>query len=162
MKLEDRRQCTKCGLTYRVHLYNSLHGCPHCRNLEYRVVLKSANNEKKRIEELEEVLIKSLKMINHSLEMFYHLKKELQIENDMIKQQRDIAVEFIEKNTVNPYPDTVFLRTTKEQWDKANKMLQKELGFPIDRISAEYGRIFRDPVIKDAKQALKKIEELEK
>jgi len=40
----------------------------------------------------------------------------------------------------NPYPEELFLPLTKEEVEKANDILMRELGFGIDRIAGHIGR----------------------
>ncbi len=38
------------------------------------------------------------------------------------------------------YPEDIFPKITNNEWKKINKLLMKELGFPLDRVSANLNR----------------------
>jgi len=40
----------------------------------------------------------------------------------------------------NPYPEDIFPEITKEEWDKIDKLLLKEMGFSVDRVAGNVGR----------------------
>ena len=44
----------------------------------------------------------------------------------------------------NPYPQDIFIPLTNAQWRRLNKLIKKELGFPLDKLSGEIGRKLYD------------------
>ena len=40
----------------------------------------------------------------------------------------------------NPYPTDIFTEITDEEWKNINKILEKELGFPLDRVAGNINR----------------------
>ena len=55
-----------------------------------------------------------------------------------------------------PYPESVFPRLTEEDWDLL-KVWCESRGFPLDRLSAEYGRVFREGFASPVKIAQSKL-----
>lgn len=54
----------------------------------------------------------------------------------------------------DPYPTDIFPPITPDQWKAIHHMIEERFGFPIDRLSAEYGRRLRKPLIDEAKNCL--------
>ena len=48
----------------------------------------------------------------------------------------EIVEERLEKFIVDPYPESIFPKVSEDQIKKIHDFCQKELGFPIDRLSA--------------------------
>lgn len=57
----------------------------------------------------------------------------------------------------NAYPTDLFPPITTEQWKEIHQCIHNRLGIPIDRLSAEYGRLLRKPLIEEAEECLKRI-----
>jgi hypothetical protein len=57
------------------------------------------------------------------------------------------------------YPESVFTPITKQQLNQIHKYMQKEMGIPIDRLSAYYMRIAGDIVNNEFDSILSKYEE---
>ena len=51
---------------------------------------------------------------------------------------KEELIQFLEKE--NPYPENVFLPIRKEDFNKINDLLKKEMGYSIDRLSGNMGR----------------------
>jgi len=62
-------------------------------------------------------------------------------------------IQFLEKE--NPYPEGVFLPIKKEDFNKINNWLKKELGYPIDRLSGNLGRKIYKSFIEEIKEVIK-------
>jgi len=60
---------------------------------------------------------------------------------------------FLEKE--NPYPEDVFLPIPKEDFDKINDFLKKEMGYSIDRLSGNMGRKLYKSIIEILKEVIK-------
>jgi len=60
------------------------------------------------------------------------------------------VIEFLEKMKIsNPYPEDVFMPIPKEDFIKINDLLKKEMGYPIDRLSGNFGRKIYKGIIED-------------
>ena len=44
------------------------------------------------------------------------------------------------KDIQNPYPEYLFTQMTDKEWLKINKLLKKEMGFPLDKVSGNLMR----------------------
>jgi hypothetical protein len=73
----------------------------------------------------------------------------------LLSLQKQEIVEKIEKMK-NPYPSEIFTPISKSDLLKINKLLIKELGFPIDRLSGNLGRTIWDVCITQLNQTLNK------
>ena len=62
-------------------------------------------------------------------------------------------IQFLEKE--NPYPEDVFLPIEKEDFNKINNWLKKELGCPIDRLSGNLGRKIYKSIVEEIKEVIK-------
>ena len=62
-------------------------------------------------------------------------------------------IQFFEKG--NPYPKDVFLPIPKEDFDKINDLLKKEMGYSIDRLSGDIGRKLYKSIIEEIKEVIK-------
>ena len=62
-------------------------------------------------------------------------------------------IQFFEKE--NPYPKDVFLPIPKEDFDKINDLLKKEMGYSIDRLSGDIGRKLYKSIIEEIKEVIK-------
>jgi len=74
-----------------------------------------------------------------------------------IQKQNELMKGTLYSITHDAYPTDVFPPITSEQWIEIHLLLKEKFGFPIDRMSAEYGRILRQPLIDEAVECLKKI-----
>lgn len=63
------------------------------------------------------------------------------------------------KDWCDAYPEDIFVPPTKEQWKQAHEHF-KTLGFSVDKISGEYGRIWAKGQRPHVEAALKAIEAL--
>ena len=61
-------------------------------------------------------------------------------------------IQFLEKE--NPYPKDVFLPIPKEDFDKVNDLLKKEMGYSIDRLSGNLGRKIYKSIIGEIKEVI--------
>jgi len=63
----------------------------------------------------------------------------------------------------NPYPEKIFPPIEEEEWRRIDELLRKELGFPLDRVSGNIGRIVWNNLMEDVKSAVQGLlEEIEK
>ena len=62
-------------------------------------------------------------------------------------------IQFLEKE--NPYPEDVFLPIEKEDFDKINDLLKKEMGYSIDRLSGNMGRKLYKSIIEVLREMIK-------
>ena len=62
-------------------------------------------------------------------------------------------IQFLKKE--NPYPKDIFLPISKEDFNKINNWLKKELGYPIDRLSGNLGRNIYKSIIEKIKEVIK-------
>ena len=97
---------------------------------------------KEAIEWLKHSLVMNSEKANAIIELLQHGQK---IEEELIQ--------FLEKE--NPYPEGVFLPIKKEDFNKINNWLKKELGYSIDRLSGNLGRKIYKSVIKEIKEVIK-------
>ena len=54
----------------------------------------------------------------------------------------------------NPYPEKIFPPIEEEEWRRIDELLRKELGFPLDRVSGNIGRIVWNNLMEDVKSAV--------
>jgi len=73
------------------------------------------------------------------------LKRGEKIEGGLIK--------FLEKE--NPYPEDIFLPIEKEDFNKINDLLKREMGYSIDRLSGNMGRKLYKSIIEILKEVIK-------
>ncbi|MCK4464843.1 MAG: hypothetical protein KAU83_03945 [Bacteroidales bacterium] len=66
---------------------------------------------------------------------------------------KEELIQFLEKE--NPYPEDVFLPIPKEDFNKINNWLKKELGYSIDRLSGNMGRKIYKSIIEEIKDVVK-------
>jgi hypothetical protein len=66
---------------------------------------------------------------------------------------RESLIQFLEKE--NPYPEDVFLPIKKEDFDKIDDLLKKEMGYSIDRLSGSMGRRLYKSIIGTLKEMIK-------
>ena len=63
------------------------------------------------------------------------------------------------KDIQNPYPEYLFTQMTDKEWLKINKLLKKEMGFPLDKVSGNLMRngfeVGRNTIRKLVKDKLK-------
>ena len=62
-------------------------------------------------------------------------------------------IQFLEKE--NPYSEDVFLPIPKEDFDKINDRLKKEMDYSIDRLSGNMGRRIYKSIIEEIKEMIK-------
>jgi len=63
----------------------------------------------------------------------------------------------------NPYPEKIFPPIEEEEWRRIDELLRKELGFPLDRVSGNIGRIVWNNLMEDVKSAVQGLlEDLER
>ncbi len=67
----------------------------------------------------------------------------------------------LQEITYDPYPEDLFKPIPAEQWRLIHEMLKGNFSISIDRLSAEYGRLFRKPLQEKAKEALKQLKQKE-
>ena len=83
---------------------------------------------------------KSERLKRLSVEIYEKLKKEI-------------------KDIQNPYPEYLFTQMTDKEWLKINKLLKKEMGFPLDKVSGNLMRngfeVGRNTIHKLVKDKLK-------
>jgi len=82
---------------------------------------------------------------------------ELLVDEKVIQGEkyRQIWEELKEKLSQNPYPEDIFTPIPKEDFNKINELLKKEMGYPIDKLSGNIGRkIYKSiiDIIEEAKQ----------
>ena len=80
--------------------------------------------------------------------------KRLPSENEIYKKlKKEIKV------IQNPYPEYLFTQMTDKEWLKINKLLKKEMGFPLDKVSGNLMRngfeVGRNTIHKLVKDKLK-------
>lgn len=46
----------------------------------------------------------------------------------------------LDLRTENPYPEDIFPEITKEEWEKIDELLKRELGFQLDRVAGNINR----------------------
>jgi len=73
------------------------------------------------------------------------LQRGEKIEEDLIQ--------FLEKE--NPYPENVFLPIEKEDFNKINDLLKKEMGYSIDRLFGNMGRKLYKSIIEILREMIK-------
>ena len=54
----------------------------------------------------------------------------------------------------NPYHEDIFPEISSEEWKTIDKLLQKNLGFPLDRVSGNIGRTVWRGVLRQLKRRL--------
>jgi len=59
-------------------------------------------------------------------------------------------IQFLEEK--NPYPKEIFPPIPKEDFNKINDLLKKEMGYPIDRLSGNIGRKLYKSIIEVIKE----------
>lgn len=59
-------------------------------------------------------------------------------------------IQFLEEK--NPYPEDIFLPIPKEDFNKINDLLKKEMGYSIDRLSGNMGRKLYKSIIEVIKE----------
>ena len=77
----------------------------------------------------------------------------------LAEAQQEILVETLElfdDLLCFPYPESVFPRLTEEDWESLKAWCESR-GFPVDRLSAEYGRVFREGLASPVKIAQRKL-----
>ncbi len=74
---------------------------------------------------------------------------------DEIIKGLKILENFIEKLPLNPYPEDIFLPIPKEDFDKINDLLKKEMGYSIDRLSGNMGRKLYKSIIEILRELIK-------
>ena len=84
-------------------------------------------NMKGAIEWLSHSLVMNSDKANETIEL---LQRGQKLEEGLIQ--------FLEKE--NPYPEDVFLPIEKEDFNKINGLLKREMGYSIDRLSGNIGR----------------------
>jgi len=78
---------------------------------EYKIIKNHYKHQKSEI----------LKRVPGENEIYEKLKKEI-------------------KDIQNPYPEYLFTQMTDKEWLKINKLLKKEMGFPLDKVSGNLMR----------------------
>ena len=73
------------------------------------------------------------------------------------------VIEYIE-NLIksNPYPKSIFPSIPKEDYDKINNLLKKEMGYPIDRLSGNIGNGLYKALSKDLIKVVGWLKQIEK
>jgi len=99
-------------------------------------------NTKKAIEWLKHSLVMNSDNANDTIKL---LKRGEKIEGELIQ--------FLEKE--NPYPEDVFLPIEKEDFDKINDLLKKEMGYSIDRLFGNMGRKLYKSIIEILREVIK-------
>jgi len=99
--------------------------------LEYIVTIASENYNEESIKKRDQII-----------EL---LKRGQKIEEELIQ--------FLEKE--NPYPEGVFLPIGKEDLNRINDLLKKEMGYSIDRLSGNMGRKLYKSIIEILKEVIK-------
>jgi len=105
-----------------------------------------------------EEMIKTLKYLKCGLHEKW-FKNEIEwFDNiiELLEQGRELKenlIQFLERK--NPYPEDVFLVIKKEDFNKINNLFEKELGYPIDRLSGNMGRRIYKSIIEDLRKAIK-------
>ena len=74
---------------------------------------------------------------------------------DEIIKGLKILENFIEKLHLNPYPEDIFLPIPKEDFNKINDLLKKEMGYSIDRLSGNMGRKLYKSIIENLEEVIK-------
>jgi len=69
------------------------------------------------------------------------------------KKIEEELIQFLEKE--NPYPEDVFLPVEKEDFNKINNLLKKEMGYSIDRLSGNMGRKIYKSIIEILREMIK-------
>ena len=62
-------------------------------------------------------------------------------------------IQFLEKE--NPYSEDVFLPIPKEDFDKINDLLKKEMGYWIDRLTGNIGRRLYESITEILREMIK-------
>lgn len=83
----------------------------------------------------------------------FEITRQLGRELEQVKAERDIMKEALEEINTQPYPLSVFPEITERQWECLQIWCSNQ-GFPIDRLSAAYGRLLRKTDIEIAQKAL--------
>ena len=94
-------------------------------------------------------------------------KKEATFEAGIFQQKKDEVIALLQRGTrieeeliqflekENPYPEDVFLSIEKEDFDKINDLLKKEMGYSIDKLFGNMGRKLYKSIIEILKEMIK-------
>jgi hypothetical protein len=63
-----------------------------------------------------------------------------QIEAEISTRKEAWKKELLERLPKNPYPEDIFTPITVIEWKKLNKLIKKEMGFSLDRVSGDLMR----------------------